>query len=143
MSKITQFNQFAQNFFTDTYDIPVVQPEYDDPNPSYGVNVPNTLYSLVNTPPLLDVQPVPTYYEQNVPNCEYPSEQPVAPSAYAPSGCAQEPLVPIAYAPYPNQPQYSNDPEIEALLQFTFNNYNDYQKTLASGQRPEEAPCDC
>ena len=144
MSKITKFNQFTQHFFTDAY-VPVVQPVYQDAysDPSYGVNVPNTLYSLGETPSLPNVQPVPAYYPPNVPDCEYPSQQPIAPSDYAPSGYAQQPLVPVAYAPYPNQPQYSSDPEVEALLQFTFNNYNDYQKTLATGQRPEEAPAPC
>ncbi|XP_055299411.1 proteoglycan 4-like [Sitodiplosis mosellana] len=139
--------------------VPVVQPVYQDVyyNPSFGPDVPNTLYSLggassypvVNYPnPVQPAQVHPVqvhpaqvhpYYQQSAPNYEYSPQQ----SAYGTSGYAQQPLIPVAYAPYPNQPQYSNDPEIESLLQFTFNNYRDYQQTLVTGQRPEEAPCVC
>lgn len=109
-------------------------------NPTQGADVPNTLYSLGAMPsyPVAynpnSVQAAPVGYQQNVPNYEYPASQ---------SEYAQSPFVPLAYAPLPNQPQYSNDPEIEALLQFTYNNYKHYQQTLETGQRPEEAPCVC
>lgn len=130
----------------------MVQPVYiydQHQNPSYGADVPNTLYSLggVNLYPAAhdpnSIQPAPTYHQQqSEPNYDYPPSQ----AAYEyppPSMYAQSPFVPLAYAPLPNQPQYSHDPEIEALLHFTYNNYQEYEKTLETGQRPDETPCVC
>lgn len=92
--------------------------------------MPKTLQTLgeVNQLPVAyipdPVQPAPTNCDQSVPNYEY-----------LPADHAQSPFVPLAYAPLPNPPQYTVDPEIEDLLQFTFNNYyQEYEPTL--GQRP-------
>lgn len=113
-------------------------------NPSYEADVPNTLYSLggVHSYPAAhdpnSIQPAPTYYQ----HYDYPLSQ-AAYEYQPPSVYAQSPFVPLAYAPLPNQPQYSDDPEIEALLHFTYENYRQYEKTLETGQRPDEAPCVC
>lgn len=98
-----------------------------------------------------------TYYQKSVPNYNYahsyaPASAPAYAPAYAPAPSPAAipyayPPVPQQYAPSPNQykPQYSCDPEIEALLQFVYKNYAEYQQTISSGQRPSPArvlyPC--